>query len=879
MKLIESILARCVVFLARCLLFLRYRVKVTGLEAIARRGRKGIIFLPSHPALVDPVIVLSRLHGRFAPRALADREQVDRFFIRHVTKALGVIPMETLARGAGTAEATAEAIGQCAQVVNQGGTVVLYPAGHLLTSWREEIGANSGVATLLAQAPNARVVLIRTRGLWGSAFGHGQGQQLNVPRIIRNAIWQVLVSFIFFLPKRKVTLECVEPEDLPRDTDKATLNAYLEKFYNATPNPNLYVPYTLWQRRQRRELPEPERPNVSGDLDRVPPGTRELVSEYLREHADAEDITDSTDLGRDLGMDSLAFMELAAWLQDEFGSAPSDLDAFRTVGDVMLVAAGEVISARATFVGEVSGKWGRGQAPYHPPELTGMTIPEAFMHQAARDPKAAAIADQLSGVLTNRQVLVATRLLASKIAAMPGQHVGIMLPSSVAASLCFMAALLAGKTPAMLNWTLGRASLAHCIDIVGIEQIVTSRAFVDRLGRQGVDFEAIDGMLVFLEDIRSRITSGQKLRMALRAHLPGAFRFLRGDADAPAVILFTSGTESVPKAVPLTHRNLLTNVSDVYTCFTADEGDAMLGILPPFHSFGLMTSVILSLCTGFRTAYYPDPTDSASLGEMVNAYQTTLLASTPTFLSGILRAASRKKLSSLRLVVSGAEKCPEHVYDAMAAMCPGSVIMEGYGATECSPVISVNHEDDPRHGTIGRVLPSLTYRIVDENTYAPCQDGQLGMLLVSGPSVFDGYLHYGGPSPFVEIEGARWYRTGDLVTQDSDGIITFRGRLKRFIKVGGEMISLPAIESILVETFGEADEGPVLAVTDVGEEGKEEIVLFTTRPVDRAEANGALRAGGLSGLHNVRRVVIVETLPLLGTGKVDYRALRRLTET
>ncbi len=880
MNFIESIIARCVVFLARCLLFLRYRVKVTGLKAIARKGRKGIIFLPSHPALVDPVIVLSRLHGRFAPRALADSDQVDRFFIRRVTRSLGVIPMDTLAKRAGTAEATAEAISQCADVVNRGGNLVLYPAGHLARSSQEELGANSGVSSLLAQTPDARVVLIRTRGLWGSCFGYGPGEQLNVPRVIKRAIWQVLVSFVFFLPRRKVTLECVEPDDLPRDADKSDLNAYLESFYNATPNPNRFVPYTLWQRGDRRELPEPKRQTAKGDLSAVPPGTRQLVTEYFTEHTDATSIDDATELARDLGMDSLAFMELAAWLQDEFGSAPSDLDAFRTVGDVMLVAGGEVISAQASLVKDVPRNWGRGMGPYHPPELVEMTIPEAFGRQASRNASAALLADQLSGVVTNRQALIATRLLAKQIREMPGETIGIMLPSSVAASLCFLATLMAGKTPAMLNWTLGAANLKHCMDITDLQSVVTSRVFVDRLDKQGVDLTALAGRLLFLEDIRSRITKLAKLAGALRSLVPGAFTQSRADADAIAVILFTSGTESVPKAVPLTHRNLLTNVSDVYTCFTADDRDAMLGILPPFHSFGLMTSVILPLCTGFRTAYYPDPTDSASLGEMTNAYGTTLLAATPTFLSGILRATPPAKLSSLRLVVSGAEKCPESVYEAMATSCPGSVIMEGYGATECSPVISVNHEDDPRHGTIGRILPSLDHLIVDENTHEPCPPGGLGMLLVSGPSVFHGYLHYDGASPFVELDGRQWYRTGDLVTEDADGIITFRGRLKRFIKVGGEMISLPAIEAVLLEAFARADdEGPPLAVTDVGEEGRQEVVLFVTRPIKRREANGALRAGGLSGLHNVRRVVRVETLPLLGTGKVDYRSLRQLGET
>jgi long-chain-fatty-acid--[acyl-carrier-protein] ligase len=239
-----------------------------------------------------------------------------------------------------------------------------------------------------------------------------------------------------------------------------------------------------------------------------------------------------------------------------------------------------------------------------------------------------------------------------------------------------------------------------------------------------------------------------------------------------------------------------------------------------------------------------------------------------------VRASTPGQLGSLRLAVTGAEKCPERTYAALAAACPQAVVLEGSGVTECSPIVAANREDDPRPGSIGQPLPSVECAVVDLETNARIPPSGTGMLLVRGPSVFAGYLG-DAPSPFVEFEGKSWYRTGDLVQIDAGGVLTFRGRLKRFIKLGGEMISLPAIEAALLpHNATETDEGPVIAVEATPREEHPEVVLFTTREVDRQTVNRQIRDAQLSPLHNVTRVVRVEQIPVLGTGKTDYRALR-----
>jgi long-chain-fatty-acid--[acyl-carrier-protein] ligase len=275
--------------------------------------------------------------------------------------------------------------------------------------------------------------------------------------------------------------------------------------------------------------------------------------------------------------------------------------------------------------------------------------------------------------------------------------------------------------------------------------------------------------------------------------------------------------------------------------------------------------------------YHPNPTESAKLSALIAAYRVGVMAGTPTFLAGILRTAREHQLDPLRLVVTGAEQCPPRVYETLSARCPRAIVLEGYGITECSPVISANRPGRQQPGTIGELMPSLQAKLVDPDSMQELGTGQRGMLLVRGPSVFSGYLCHSGESPFVELAGERWYKTGDLVTQREDGVLEFGGRLKRFVKLGGEMISLPAIEAALSPLFvaDQDDERPSHAVEASSNEEHAELVLFSRIELDRELINRQLRDQGFSPLHNIRRVVLVDEIPLLGTGKVDYRQLRQ----
>ena len=925
---------------ARLLLWLRYRIRIRGVGEAASRGTSGILFLPNHPALIDPIVMATQLYGTFHARPLADRDQIDRPLIRGLARRIRALPIPDLAKaGSAASGEVREVVARCVEALRAGDNLILYPSGRNQRSRLEDIGGNSAVETILRELPGVRVVLVRMHGLWGSSFSWASGRPPTVGGALKHGTLALLASGIFFGPRREVSIELVEPADLPRQADRQTLNRFLEAFYNAGARPNTYVPYTPWERGGAREMPEPSPRRPGGDLGEVPEATRRIVREYLTKLCGQKDFGDEAVLARDLGLDSLSRADLLLWLQAEFGFAAGDVAGLVTVGDVMLAACGEAASAGPQKLDPVPPGWferpadpawphafgertgrplplegevppsgggeGEGRAegfrhvgtltrPFGPPSpsegeglpgsmsttyvcakgLAEMTIAEAFLAQARRQSGAVIVADQASGAKTYRDLVLAVMILKRRIETFSGDRVGIMMPASVAADVLYLATLFAGKTPVMVNWTLGRQNLTSCLDAVGVERVLTAKALVTRLQGQGVDLGDVSERFVYVEELAARVGAGEKLAAWLRSRFWWA-ELRRARVSQTAVILFTSGSETTPKAVPLTHRNMLANITDAEVCFTLSRRDAILGILPPFHSFGLTTGTVLPLVLGVRAVYYPNPTDGGSLARMIAAYRSTILIGTPTFLGGVVRAATdEEELASLRLVVTGAEKCPERVYQAVARRCPGAEVLEGYGVTECSPIVAVNHQGQAQPGTIGYVMPSLEHAIVDAAIVRRVAAEQEGMLLVRGPSVFAGYLDYAGPSPFVEFEDRSWYRTGDLVTEAADGVLKFSGRLKRFVKLGGEMISLPAIEAVLERRFAtDADEGPVLAVAAAPDDDRPEIVLFTTKPADRGEVNALIREAGLSGLHNIRRVIEVKALPLLGTGKTDYRAL------
>ncbi len=513
----------------------------------------------------------------------------------------------------------------------------------------------------------------------------------------------------------------------------------------------------------------------------------------------------------------------------------------------------------------------------------------AFVRAVRRRPFRFAAADPTHPRVSRLKALAGAVALARALRRRwEGQEsVGILLPPSVPAALVNFAAALSGRTSVNLNYTAGRAAMASAARQAGLQTVVTSRMFLER-----TKLELPPGVEpVWLEDLATAIGRGARLRALLLA-LFAPVRLLEracGAARRPTVddvvtVIFSSGSTGDPKGVLLTHFNVDSNVEAVAQVTRVTPTDRILGILPLFHSFGYMATLWLAANKGMSVVFHPNPLDAGAIGMLVHRYRVTLLIATPTFLQIYLRRCAPADFGSLRVVLTGAEKLPERLAQAFEDHF-GIRPMEGYGTTECAPVIAASVSDfrapgfyqvGARRGFVGQPVPGVTVRIVDPDTFEPLPPRTAGLLLVKGPNVMRGYLGRDDLTAQVMREG--WYITGDVALVDEDGFLQITDRLSRFSKIGGEMVPHGRVEEALQEAAG-ADV-QVFAVTALPDERKGES-LAVLHTLSEAAIPGILEkvaAGGLPNLFIPRRdrFVRVDKLPVLGTGKLDLRAVKRI---
>ncbi len=513
-------------------------------------------------------------------------------------------------------------------------------------------------------------------------------------------------------------------------------------------------------------------------------------------------------------------------------------------------------------------------------------LDRALVRSAHSHPRRFAMADARSGKLTYASVLRKTIFLARRLAPVwqDQRMVGVLLPPSPAAAMVNYAATLAGKVPVNLNYTASDTLLASCAQQCGLQTVITSKAFLERLPTLHVPEQ-----VCFIEDIAATPRLAEKAAAWLGALLP--YRLLKRLLHAPtaklddlATVIFSSGSTGDPKGVMLSHFNIAANISQMAQVFMLGRHDRVLGILPFFHSFGFTATLWMPLHIGSGTVFHPSPLDARSISALVAAYRVTLLIATPTFLQAYIRRCSPEDFGSLQYVLVGAEKLPERTRQAFEERF-GIRPLEGYGCTECAPVVSVNTRDfrapgfrqvGARTGTIGHPLPGISVRVVDPATFAPLPFGQPGMLLVRGPNVMQGYL--GRPEKTAEVLRDGWYVTGDIAAIDEDGFITITDRLSRFSKIGGEMVPHVKVEETLQALTDTPEQ--VLAVAAVADEKKGErlVVLHTLADDKLASLLEQLPQAALPPLWKPRPndFVHIDALPYLGTGKLDLQKLKQL---
>jgi len=500
---------------------------------------------------------------------------------------------------------------------------------------------------------------------------------------------------------------------------------------------------------------------------------------------------------------------------------------------------------------------------------TDRTIVEAVVQAAqTHGRRRVAIEDPVSGTLSYKRLLVGAAILGAKLMPMAreGRAIGIMLPNANGAVVTILGLMTAGRVPAMINFTSGAANILSACRAAQIDTILSSRAFIEK-ARLGNLVAAIEKAvrIIYLEDIRAGITLADKVRGLINADKPLVVR----KPDDWAAILFTSGSEGVPKGVVLSHRNMLANAAQAAARIDFGREDKVFNVLPVFHSFGLTVGVMLPLVFGVRVYLYPSPLHYRTVAELIYAVDATIMFGTDTFLAGYARVAHPYDFRSLRYILAGAEPVKETTRRTYMEKF-GLRILEGYGVTETAPALALNTPMFNKFGTVGRILPGMEARL---EKVEGVEEG--GRLYVRGPNVMLGYLKADDPGVLERpVEG--WHDTGDIVTIDEEGFLTIKGRARRFAKVGGEMISLAAVEALASELWPNALSA-VVAVPDP-RRGERLILITQQKGATRTDFQGFAKAKHASDLMIPSEVWVLDKLPVLATGKADMVAVGRLVE-
>ncbi len=449
-----------------------------------------------------------------------------------------------------------------------------------------------------------------------------------------------------------------------------------------------------------------------------------------------------------------------------------------------------------------------------------------------------------------------------------GDRVGIMLPASSAAVVTFFALHAFGRVPTMLNFTSGIRNLKAACKLADVKVVLTANKFIE----QGQLHDLVDALetvsdVRYLEDIRESVSLADKLFAAGAAAFPGPF-FTKTTPDDPGVILFTSGSFGVPKGVVLSQRNLVANVAQIAAHIDLDPAWVMFNPLPTFHCFGLTGGVLLPILTGMKAFEYPSPLHTKMIPPLLKDTGASILLATDTFVNQYARVAERDEMSGLRFIVCGAEKVREETHNLIRDRFGDVPVLEGYGATEAAPVVAINKPTDNRRGTVGGLVPGMETRL---EPVEGIPGG--GRLFVRGPNVMSGYLNADGS---VEALPGGWHDTGDVVDISGDSWVTILGRVKRFAKVGGEMVSLTAAEDLAVAVWPESRHA-VISMPDP-RKGERLILVTDRQDADSTALVSHAQSIGAPELAVPRKIIKVADIPLLGTGKTDYVAIQRMVE-
>ncbi|HCT93521.1 MAG TPA: bifunctional acyl-ACP--phospholipid O-acyltransferase/long-chain-fatty-acid--ACP ligase [Rikenellaceae bacterium] len=500
-----------------------------------------------------------------------------------------------------------------------------------------------------------------------------------------------------------------------------------------------------------------------------------------------------------------------------------------------------------------------------------MLLHQQFVRNAKKYADKLAIIDKTTDKrVTYSRALIGALILSKKFKKYDEGFIGIMIPTSAGCALATVGALMCGRIPVMINYSTGAETNAkYAQSKCGFKTIITSKALLEK-----IKCPAIDGM-VMIEDIMAGVTSGDKIGAALQSKLPAGIllnTIHKGDENDTAAILFTSGSEKDPKAVQLTHKNIASNISNFGSYVNVSENDVLLANLVFFHVFGLTVNLWVSLYYGMTMVSYANPLDFQTVCTIARDEKPTIMVGTPSFFWGYLHKSEPGDFKSLRIMVSGADKCPDALREGFMQK-HGVTLLEGYGATETAPVISVNSFEYNRPGSTGRVIPGVEVRVENFETGQECKLGEVGKILVKGDSVMKGYFN--DPELTAEALQGGWYNTGDMGYFDADKYLWHAGRFKRFVKIGGEMVSLVKVENTLEKHL---PMGVSCCVVDVSDEIRGSSIIATvTIEVNKSEMLKKM-GDDLPNIALPKQFLVIKELPMMSSGKIDFRTVTKIVQ-
>jgi long-chain-fatty-acid--[acyl-carrier-protein] ligase len=884
---VTILLGKLLFALGRAVLWLRYRVTLNGTHLINQKTPH--LFLPNHQAIVDPMLFMSHIYRFTTCVPIVTSGYYDMPVVNWFFKQWGAVRVSDLQSGSRNTRVLDDISISVRKGFGMGKNIVLYPAGQIAGQGYERIfnkqGAKAVVETL---PPHVKIIGVRIHGLWGSMWSKAwTGRSPRFIQTLLKGFFYTLANLLFFLPRREVNIEFVDITEECKSAaqaDRQAFNRYLEDFYNIHgEEAPRFLKHYFYGMTLKRELPtviqgslkEMKQVNQMSNKVKFPDAlitrVKHIVADVLELPADKINLEDHLSLH--LGADSLNLVEMVSEIENQFKDfTVPEMNTIKTVEDLCRVANGEYLAEKELKPSYLSKDLSRiERIAVHPDK----NILWQFLDTFTQNKSDWFSYDTLLGS-TNRKHFLLKAIVVSHIIRkeVKDHRVGILLPAMQSTTLLVIATYLAGKVPVMLNWTVGKKVLEHCLKTADVSKVLSAGAFVEKIEEQLP--ESLMERLVLLEQKVAQLSAFTKLKGLLQSLAPKRF-FHYKSIDPLAVILFTSGSEDLPKAVPLTHSNLVNNLHSVFEMIPIDNNLIFLGILPPFHSFGFTVLTILPLVSGNKVAYSPNPTDGNEVLTMIKHVGCEVLIGTPGFLKLMMAPATPYHFKSVKYAISGAEALTPALKEQFLKLVSNGLLLEGYGITECAPVLSLNPKEKQKLNSVGKFLPGIEYLIVHPENYQPLSSGEEGMILVRGKNVFSGYLDQHLESPFVMVQDKQYYKTGDLGYVDADGFVFITGRLKRFVKTAGEMISLPFLERVLNAQYGREDE-IVLAVEGSDKVTPTQITLFTCIDIDRQEAQGCLKKNGVAAIAKITNVVKLREIPLLGSGKINYRLLKEQVE-